>query len=54
MLLEVLAPLFFIVLPGDPGSTVFQVIQGPVSGTIPGIQHWVRGKLNLEQEAEAL
>lgn len=53
MLLEVLAPLFFIVLPGDPGSTVFQVIQGPVTGTVPGIQHWVRGKLNLEQEAGA-
>lgn len=54
MLLKVLAPLFFIVLSGDPGSTVLQVIQGPVTGTIPGIQHRVRGKLNLKQEADAL
>lgn len=50
MLLEVLASLLFILLPGDPDLAVVQVVQGPVTSTVPGVQHRVGGKLNLKHK----
>lgn len=51
VLLQVLASLLFIVLPGDPDGIVIQVGQGPVTGTVPGVQHRVRGKLHLDTKS---
>lgn len=50
VLLEVASSLLFIFLPGDPDVLVVQVVQGPVASTIPGVQHRVRGQLNLKRE----
>lgn len=50
VLLEVASSLLFIFLPGDPDVLVVQVVQGPVASTIPGVQHRVRGQLNLKHE----
>ena len=50
VLLEVASSLLFIFLPGDPDVLVVQVVQGPVASTVPGVQHRVRGQLNLKHE----
>lgn len=41
VLLEVASSLLFVVLPGDPHVLVVQVVQGPATSTVPGVQHGV-------------
>lgn len=49
VLLEVFSSLLFILFPGDPDVIIIKVVQDPVTSTIPGVQHGVRGELNLKQ-----